>query len=120
MPNAAADPESDEMSGPSRTRPGWLRHVPLALIVIVALIGTFALRDYLSFETLAENRERLLAFRNDNFAGLAAIFVPGAELRAEVLAGTPSYMSPEARGQGEASEIGAAPCSQGGRGVSDY
>ncbi|ETW12442.1 hypothetical protein ATO8_12856 [Roseivivax marinus] len=75
MPNAAADPESDEMSGPSRTRPGWLRHVPLALIVIVALIGTFALRDYLSFETLAENRERLLAFRNDNFAGLAAIFV---------------------------------------------
>ncbi|WP_234984169.1 TVP38/TMEM64 family protein [Roseivivax jejudonensis] len=57
------------------TRTGLLRHLPLALILIVAAVGFFTLRDYLTFQTLAENRDALLAFRNDNFAGLAAAFV---------------------------------------------
>lgn len=44
------------------------RRLPLILILAVAAIGAFTLRDTLSFETLAENRERLLAFRDANYA----------------------------------------------------
>lgn len=52
-----------------------LRHAPLALIVLVAAIGAFTLRDYLSFDTLRENREALLAFRDSHFAAMVAGFV---------------------------------------------
>lgn len=49
--------------------------MPLLLILCVAVIGTFALRDYLTFDTLRANREALLAFRDQNLLGLAAGFV---------------------------------------------
>ena len=52
-----------------------LRHAPLALIVLVAAIGAFTLRDYLSFDTLRENREALLAFRDAHFAVMVAGFI---------------------------------------------
>ncbi|QBF30160.1 TVP38/TMEM64 family protein [Thalassococcus sp. S3] len=54
---------------------GWTRHIPLAVIVSVAAVGAFTLRDYLSFDTLRDNREALLAFRDANYLGLAAIFI---------------------------------------------
>ncbi|MEM6586868.1 MAG: VTT domain-containing protein [Pseudomonadota bacterium] len=57
------------------SKPGLLRHAPLAIILLVALIGFFTLKDYLSFETLRDNREALLAFRDSNFIGLAAAFI---------------------------------------------
>ncbi len=44
-----------------------VRYAPLALIGVVALVGAFALRDYLSFDALRENREALIAFRDGNF-----------------------------------------------------
>ena len=57
----------------------WLKRLPLLIILAVALLGAFFLRDYLSFETLAENREALLAFRDANYlatvAGFIAIYV---------------------------------------------
>jgi len=43
------------------------RFGPLALIVLVAVLGAVALRDYLSFDALRENREALIAFRDDHF-----------------------------------------------------
>ena len=43
------------------------RHLPLAAILAVALVGLFALRDVLTFETLAANREALIAFRDANY-----------------------------------------------------
>ena len=43
------------------------RYALLALIGVVAVIGAFALRDYLSFDALRENREALIAFRDSNF-----------------------------------------------------
>ena len=43
------------------------RYAPLALIGVLAVIGAFALRDYLSFDALRENREALIAFRDSNF-----------------------------------------------------
>lgn len=54
---------------------GFSRHLPLIAILTVAAIGAFFLRDTLSFDTLRDNREALLAFRDDNFFGLAAVFI---------------------------------------------
>jgi uncharacterized membrane protein YdjX (TVP38/TMEM64 family) len=48
-------------------RPALLRHLPLIVIAVVALIGAVTLRDYLTFETLAANREFLLAFRDERY-----------------------------------------------------
>lgn len=56
-------------------RPGRSRHLPLIAILAVAVVGFFTLRDYLSFDTLRDNREWLLAFRDSNYALLAAGFV---------------------------------------------
>lgn len=53
----------------------WLRHLPLIVILLVAGIGALTLGDNLSFDTLRDNRAALLAFRDANFAGMAAIFV---------------------------------------------
>lgn len=43
------------------------RMLPLIGIAIVAVIGFFTLKDYLSFESLRDNREALLAWRDANF-----------------------------------------------------
>jgi len=61
-------------SDPARKHP-VLRHVPLALIILVAAVGAFTLRDYLSFDTLRENREALLAYRDAHFALMALGFI---------------------------------------------
>ncbi|SPJ24971.1 TVP38/TMEM64 family protein [Palleronia abyssalis] len=53
----------------------WLRRLPLIAIAVVALIGAFALRDTLTFETLARNRERLLAFRDANYLLAVVAFI---------------------------------------------
>ena len=52
-----------DMSQTEDTKSPIARYGPLALIVIVAAVGAFALRDYLSFDALRDNREALLAFR---------------------------------------------------------
>ncbi len=52
-----------------------MRHLPLVVVLSVAVIGAFTLRDYLSFDTLRDNRESLLAYRDQNFLGLAAMFI---------------------------------------------
>ena len=44
-----------------------LRKLPLIAILSVAAIGAFTLRDYLSFDALAQNREMLIAFRDANY-----------------------------------------------------
>ena len=48
-------------------KPVWLQYLPIVLILIVAVVGFFTLRDYLNFETLRDNREALIAFRDDNY-----------------------------------------------------
>ena len=52
-----------------------LRHAPLAAILVAAVVGYFTLGDYLSFDTLRDNREALLAFRDANYLGLALAFI---------------------------------------------
>ncbi len=60
---------------PNTIKSGVMRYAPLALIVVVAVFGYFGLRDYLSFDTLRDNREALLAFRDGNYAAHAVLFV---------------------------------------------
>lgn len=54
---------------------GLTRRLPLIAILTVAAIGAFTLRDYLSFQALADNREALLAFRDANYALTVLAFV---------------------------------------------
>ena len=62
-----------------QTRHPILRALPLIAIAIVAVVGAFTLRDYLSFEALRENREALIAFRDAHYwatvAGFVAVYV---------------------------------------------
>ncbi|MDJ0826717.1 MAG: VTT domain-containing protein [Rhodobacter sp.] len=54
---------------------GIARRLPLIAILIVAAIGAFTLRDFLSFEALRDNREALLAFRDANYLGTVLAFI---------------------------------------------
>ncbi|WP_170372876.1 TVP38/TMEM64 family protein [Ruegeria arenilitoris] len=56
-------------------RSGLARHIPLIVILTVAVVGFFALGDYLTFETLRDNREALLAWRDANYWSLAGVFI---------------------------------------------
>ncbi|MGR1579892.1 TVP38/TMEM64 family protein [Thalassobius sp. S69A] len=49
--------------------------LPLLVIVGVALVGGYLLRDYLSFETLRDNRQALLAFRDAHYAATVLVFM---------------------------------------------
>ncbi|WP_104020417.1 TVP38/TMEM64 family protein [Roseovarius nitratireducens] len=52
-----------------------VRHVPLAIILVAAVVGYVTLREHITFETLREHREMLLAFRDSHFAALTAAFI---------------------------------------------
>ncbi len=54
---------------------GFAKRLPLIAILLVAVIGAFTLKDYLSFETLRDNREALLAFRDANFVLTVGLFM---------------------------------------------
>lgn len=53
----------------------WGRILPLLVILTVALLGGYLLRDYLSFETLRDNRQALLEFRDANFVATVLVFM---------------------------------------------
>ncbi|MEM9523861.1 MAG: VTT domain-containing protein [Pseudomonadota bacterium] len=68
-----------------------MRGLPLLLILVVALIGAFTLRDHLSFDALRENRMALIDFRDANYfltvlgfiavyAAIVALSLPGATI----------------------------------------
>lgn len=71
-----SDPSRKPMSETANASRRWgLRHLPLIVILTIALIGGVLLRDYLTFETLAANRDVLIGFRDAHYGALAAIFV---------------------------------------------
>lgn len=53
---------------PSDARHPIVRSLPLIVIVLATVIGAVTLRDYLSFEALAQHREALLALRDAHYA----------------------------------------------------
>ena len=66
------EPNSDT---PKKAPNAILRRLPLIAIVTVAVVSAFTLGDYLSFETLAQNREALLAFRDANYLMTVLAFI---------------------------------------------
>ena len=52
-----------------------LKRLPLIAILTAAVLGAVFLRDYLSFQALAENREALIAFRDANYLGTVVVFI---------------------------------------------
>jgi uncharacterized membrane protein YdjX (TVP38/TMEM64 family) len=64
-----------DMSDTEQCKSGIMRYLPLIVIVLVAAVGAFTLRDYLSFDALRDNREALVAFRDANFALTVLIFM---------------------------------------------
>ncbi len=54
---------------------GWQRRLPILVILLVAAVGAFTLREQLSFEALAQHREALIAFRDSNFLLASLLFV---------------------------------------------
>ncbi len=54
---------------------GFIKRLPIIAILGVAVIGAYSFRDYLSFDTLAQNREALLAFRDANYVLAVLSFV---------------------------------------------
>ncbi len=56
----------------TKTLPRW---VPIAAIAVGAGLGAYFLRDTLSFQTLADNREALIAFRDANYLVTALIYI---------------------------------------------
>jgi uncharacterized membrane protein YdjX (TVP38/TMEM64 family) len=53
----------------------WLRRLPFLVILLAAIVGAVALRDELSFDTLARHREALLAFRDAHYLGAVLAFL---------------------------------------------
>ena len=56
-----------DMTNPTEATGGWTKRLPLIAILIAAVVGAFTLKDYLSFQALADNREALIAFRDANY-----------------------------------------------------
>jgi uncharacterized membrane protein YdjX (TVP38/TMEM64 family) len=53
----------------------WARRLPILAILVVAGLGAIFLRDQLTFEALAANREALLAFRDAHYLATVLIFI---------------------------------------------
>ena len=64
-----------DMTETPASRGGFARRLPLIAILTVAVIGACTLRDYLSFQALADNREALIAFRDANYLGTVLAFI---------------------------------------------
>ncbi|WP_037371048.1 TVP38/TMEM64 family protein [Salipiger mucosus] len=64
---------------PETRKPGLARHLPLIVILAVAVLGFLTLRDQLTFDTLRDNREALLALRDSHYllmvAGFVAVYI---------------------------------------------
>ncbi|WP_423212719.1 TVP38/TMEM64 family protein [Pseudaestuariivita atlantica] len=62
-------------NAPRTTGDGLKSKLPLIAIVVAAVVGYLTLGDYLSFQTLADNREALIAFRDANYVLTVGLFI---------------------------------------------
>lgn len=63
---------SDATSMPDKN---FTKKLPLIGIALVAIVGAFTLRDTLSFQALADNREALLAYRDAHYGLTVGLFI---------------------------------------------
>ncbi len=66
---------SDVTDTPQESKSKWARMLPLAVIAAGAVLGAYALGDYLSFEALRDNREMLIAYRDAHYALAVVVFM---------------------------------------------
>ncbi|MCU0827697.1 MAG: TVP38/TMEM64 family protein [Tabrizicola sp.] len=59
----------------SLPRTSWARKLPILAIAVAAITGAVFFRDQLSFETLAQHREVLIAFRDGNYLMTVLVFL---------------------------------------------
>jgi uncharacterized membrane protein YdjX (TVP38/TMEM64 family) len=64
-----------DMTNANPEKSGLRRYLPMIAIAVVAIVGAFTLRDYLSFDALRDNREALIAFRDSNFVLTILVFI---------------------------------------------
>ncbi len=60
--------------------PSLAAKLPILVIAVVAVVGFFTLRDYITFDALAENREKLMAYRDANYLLATVAFITGYAL----------------------------------------
>ena len=68
---------TDMTETPTPQKGGLAKRLPLLVILTAAVVGAFTLKDYLSFQALAENREALIAFRDANYLLTVLAFMAG-------------------------------------------
>lgn len=77
------------MTIPPRPAPHWVRALPFLVLLAVAAVGAFTLRDHLGFDALARHRQTLEALRDAHYtltamgfmlayAAIVAFSLPGA------------------------------------------
>lgn len=66
---------SDVTDTSQETKSKWARMLPMAVLVAGAVLGAYALGDYLSFEALRDNRETLIAYRDAHYALAVVVFM---------------------------------------------
>jgi len=71
---ASSGMETGKERAPGR-RPAWQRFLPITVLAIGAFVAFVLAGDFLSFDTLRENREALLGWRDRNFAFAAFAYV---------------------------------------------
>ena len=59
---------------------GWLRYAPIAVIAGGALLALIFGHDYLTWQTLAANREALVEWREENVVRAALVYLAGYAL----------------------------------------
>ena len=74
LPNTPWKGQIMDDTRPQQTS-NYARLLPIAIIVIVAIIGAFTLREHLSFEALGNNRDALIAFRDANYLLTVLAFI---------------------------------------------
>jgi len=65
---------TETLSGQAH-KPAWKRYVPIIVIAMGAITGLIFARDYLSFQTLVDNRDALLEWRNANLIVAALVYI---------------------------------------------
>lgn len=56
-------------------RGGLARRLPILAVLAAAVLGAWVLRDHLSFEALAANRDALIAFRDAHYLPAVLVFI---------------------------------------------